>query len=767
MATPSTPSTSTTTTGATAASTTVASPTDVETVTHIQMAGLTVLMVRKKDQVIYKLPDNMSVQSLSQDQRERLLAEINLLHHQQTTAQALAATQAQTHQVHMAQAQAQAQANGQGVRPIAPSAQSTQTNGVQEQTATTVGMSHNAPSSSTPVSYSSNSSATTTSADGQQKTTRRYNKTGKYSKKKLMQQQILEAQGIRSTTEPYLRPQDSRMKSLQPPQQPLAINSIGLRTYAAAAASPIQTSLQQTGTSATTTAAASIPVHTTLQSAFLQQLLQQQQQQQQQVLALSNLDQTRQFQLLQEIHQLQQQIEVQQTTTNTFRERELTVQRVLAHHKPVDARTQQLVQQNLVEAEKSLERIKKQLREKEAVFREQFPVFSQQLLVLQHQQQLQLQQRQTAAAAGGLARTPLLTTGSTPASVSHPTSIAAGPSDLPKTVEAELQQRIKGHHDSVRNAMAVELQAAHRAVTLPDWRTPFSSLQDAIERLLPFHVFQYPAQDLESHAKAFDSRPEVELDTRALLIHRRKHDLFNKYNKLLKDSATKATTTNPSSALDIIALRYSVEDEQAEYRKVLAERDVVQAQAQMLKHELELRQQQLLQQRRTEAVLIEQQQKLMLERQRLEELEQQEQEKRQRQLEDQIRQLQALQQQHRLGEVHEMQLHMQQQQQQHQLQQQQQGLLLKRTEEEEEQERKKEELRRMHQLELEKQLRIKQESLQKEQEEAARAQELGATTGSTSISSISSTTPSTSTPSISSSSPSTTASVLPPNAPTS
>ncbi|RUS14315.1 hypothetical protein BC938DRAFT_477435 [Jimgerdemannia flammicorona] len=51
-----------------------------EQVTQLTLAGLTVLMVRKKDQVIYKLPDNMSVDSLSSDQRKLLMDQITTLH---------------------------------------------------------------------------------------------------------------------------------------------------------------------------------------------------------------------------------------------------------------------------------------------------------------------------------------------------------------------------------------------------------------------------------------------------------------------------------------------------------------------------------------------------------------------------------------------------------------------------------------------------------------------------------------------------------------
>ncbi|KAF9107220.1 hypothetical protein BGX27_008815 [Mortierella sp. AM989] len=654
------PTPTATSTGSSAAA---GSQTDAESVTHIQMAGLTVLMIKTKDQVIYKLPDNMSVQSLSKEQRERLLAEINLLHHQQTTAQAIAATQAQTQQVQMAQAQAQAQAHGHGVRPIAPL--SINTNG------SAAGSAASTPTA--PASLRSSPSAPSTPTGGNasdHKTTRRYNKTGKYSKKKMQQQQELEARGIRSSatnSQPYPRPQDKAKQ----PQQPLVFNNTNPQAYQALAAAAQQ---QQS------------PVSSATPSSILQQQLQQQQ-----ATGLSTLDQKRQLKLLQEIHQLQQQLEVQQSSINTFREHEKTIQRILAQNKPVDTRTQQLARQNVADAEKALEVLKGQLRDKEVTFKEQFPIASQQLLLLQ-QQQLQ------AASKSG--------SGSVGSTVPGSAKPLFTPS-VPKTIEEQLQQQIAEHHDSVRNGMAQEIQTNHRELKRPDYRTPFTSLHDAIERLLPFHIYQYPVQDIDAQAKAFANRPEAELNARALLIHKRKYNLYNKYHDLIKASATKSTTTNPSSSLDILALRFGLEDEQEEYKKVNEEYEVVKIQAKAIQDELERRQVQLLQQRRTEAALIEQQQKLMLERLRQDELEKQQVRQQQEQMMAQIRQMQELQQMQQLEEMQDMQLHLQQQQ-ESQL-----------TEEQEEAKRKDEirkELERQHQLELEKQMRIKQEQLFQEAE---------------------------------------------------
>ncbi|RCH93667.1 hypothetical protein CU098_002382, partial [Rhizopus stolonifer] len=49
-------------------------------ITELTLAGVKVLMVRKKDQIVYKLPDNVQISSISEEQRKRLMDEIQSLH---------------------------------------------------------------------------------------------------------------------------------------------------------------------------------------------------------------------------------------------------------------------------------------------------------------------------------------------------------------------------------------------------------------------------------------------------------------------------------------------------------------------------------------------------------------------------------------------------------------------------------------------------------------------------------------------------------------
>jgi hypothetical protein len=50
------------------------------------------------------------------------------------------------------------------------------------------------------------------------------------------------------------------------------------------------------------------------------------------------------------------------------------------------------------------------------------------------------------------------------------------------------------------------LLSDRQSVTSPTYDTPFSSVQDAIERLLPYHIYQYPTEDLHSNQTALEKQ---------------------------------------------------------------------------------------------------------------------------------------------------------------------------------------------------------------------------------------------------------------------
>ncbi|GJJ78265.1 hypothetical protein EMPS_10624 [Entomortierella parvispora] len=718
-----------------------------EIVTQIQMAGLTVLMIKKKDQVIYKLPDHMSVQSLGKDQRERLLAEINLLHHQQTTAQALAATQAQTQQVHMAQ---------QAALALAQAQRATMPQSGQSMASSIIGQSHSSGiSSGTPLRTTSPSAPSTpgdtTSVQNNTKTTRRYNKTGKYSKKKQGQQHNPDqAQGSRLMTSDSNHSSLSAMSSTRPSVVFDNTNSkkFQLVESPAPSSSLLPTITVPLGISSSPSTKPATETNFVLQPWFLQLQLQELQ-----LSGLTTLDQKRQFKLLSEWRQVQQSLEVQQSSTTTFREHEQTVQRVLAHGKPVDIKTQNLAKQNRIEAERSLERLQNLVYQKETSFREQHPLTYEQLMkaqcMLLQQQQQQMVTKGSVSSAVPVNSQSSGVLSSASISSNQKSTTEVNPSIVPKTVEDRLQQQIAEHHSQVRSEMAKELRRIHQQLGRQDQvRKPFTDLNDAIERLMPYHVFQHPSQDLEMQASL---RPtEQELNINALQIHRRKFSLIRQYHRLLKAraiggrlpmpspshstisptsstlSASYASPANASSALDILALRFAVEAEQTELANLSRQHASVLLQAKVVGDELEKRQVQLLQQRRAEAAMIEHQQRLMLERQRQEEVQrlilEQEKERQRTAREnqgdvhgDQSQEQDALQRSAMIEHLRKMQ---ETQQSSHGSQQ---GIGVSAQDELTQLEKERELQRLQHQLELEKQMSLKQD--QQEQELLKQQQE--------------------------------------------
>ncbi|KAG9289868.1 hypothetical protein G9A89_015448 [Geosiphon pyriformis] len=86
------------------------------------------------------------------------------------------------------------------------------------------------------------------------------------------------------------------------------------------------------------------------------------------------------------------------------------------------------------------------------------------------------------------------------------------------------------------------LQAIARdqqAVLCPDYKTPFESFEDVTKRLLPYHIFQYPEEELRSN----DTTSELEEMKAGLGVVKRRKVLIDKFNTLLKRGAEKNSTT--------------------------------------------------------------------------------------------------------------------------------------------------------------------------------------------------------------------------------
>ncbi|CAG8793514.1 5588_t:CDS:2, partial [Acaulospora morrowiae] len=55
------------------------------------------------------------------------------------------------------------------------------------------------------------------------------------------------------------------------------------------------------------------------------------------------------------------------------------------------------------------------------------------------------------------------------------------------------------HHADIIQRFEAALKADQMAVLQPDYRTPFQSYQDAVARLLPYHIFDYPEEDMKNN----------------------------------------------------------------------------------------------------------------------------------------------------------------------------------------------------------------------------------------------------------------------------
>ncbi|KAJ2601278.1 hypothetical protein GGF39_001346 [Coemansia sp. RSA 1721] len=84
--------------------------------------------------------------------------------------------------------------------------------------------------------------------------------------------------------------------------------------------------------------------------------------------------------------------------------------------------------------------------------------------------------------------------------------------------EAEISKRF-------REALSMD----HQMVGNPDWRTPFTGTKDAIQRLLPYHVFQYPDSAIESGI----SQQEKSIEASSETLGKRLGILAQRYNRLL------------------------------------------------------------------------------------------------------------------------------------------------------------------------------------------------------------------------------------------
>ncbi|CAO3625853.1 unnamed protein product [Cunninghamella blakesleeana] len=217
--------------------------------------------------------------------------------------------------------------------------------------------------------------------------------------------------------------------------------------------------------------------------------------------------------------------------------------------------------------------------------------------------------------------------------------------------EPIINEALEKQHNEIIKRYTESLQKDHEKITNPDYLTPFKSIEDAMDRLLPYHIYQYPINDLDANKIPMDRQDHTMLD-----IYKAQVNIFKKYNKTVKKQLKQKKNLENHIMIErqgIAGIRQRVNEEQA---RVQIEQK---AQQQALKLQAEAEKARILQQQQ---IQLQQQQ---LKQQQLQQ--QQLQQQMQQQFQQQHQSHQQMQQQ-----MHHIQQHQLQQQQMQQIQQQQQ-----------------------------------------------------------------------------------------------
>ncbi|KAI8053671.1 uncharacterized protein B0P05DRAFT_641392 [Gilbertella persicaria] len=163
------------------------------------------------------------------------------------------------------------------------------------------------------------------------------------------------------------------------------------------------------------------------------------------------------------------------------------------------------------------------------------------------------QQKDTSTKSSPVPPTPPLPSPSNPQRPQPIVQKAPTDSILSKRLpEEELQ------HREVKKRFIESLLEDHKLVTQPDYHTPFTSLKDAMDRLMPYHIYQYPKHDLDANKIPLERQDHTMIE-----IFKCQTDLFVKFSVIAK----------------------KMHQQQDMTLKIIAQREVVAAQRQKLTDE--------------------------------------------------------------------------------------------------------------------------------------------------------------------------------------
>ncbi|RHZ76464.1 hypothetical protein Glove_197g57 [Diversispora epigaea] len=156
------------------------------------------------------------------------------------------------------------------------------------------------------------------------------------------------------------------------------------------------------------------------------------------------------------------------------------------------------------------------------------------------------------------------------------------------------------HHADVVQRFDAAIKADQMSVIQPDYKTPFRSYQDAVARLLPYHIFDYPDEDMKNN----DQTTELDSTKIALKFYKKRKVVFDKYNEIIKREAEKPC----SIALTNLCERLVNEDYRASNNVLKEEGRRVIEQARILSQHQHQQQQQQQQQQQHQQQQQQQQQ---------------------------------------------------------------------------------------------------------------------------------------------------------------
>ncbi|KAI9304653.1 hypothetical protein BJ944DRAFT_240363 [Cunninghamella echinulata] len=196
-----------------------------------------------------------------------------------------------------------------------------------------------------------------------------------------------------------------------------------------------------------------------------------------------------------------------------------------------------------------------------------------------------------------------------------PSSINSHLDKLVRNNVSNINKNVEQQHIEIIKRCTESLQNDHEKITKPDYLTPFKSLEDAMDRLLPYHIYQYPLNDLDANKIPMDRQDHTMLD-----IYKSQVDIFKRYNKVIKKKLKSKKNLENQIMLErqvMSSIRQRVNEEQMRVQmeqkaqqqalRLQAEAEKARLLQQQQLHQQQLHQQQLQQQQLQQQQLQQQQ----------------------------------------------------------------------------------------------------------------------------------------------------------------